>query len=286
MADRLELIINNALYIRHRSSHLPSISAGRGLSLVSAMCQADYIDYVSRHTKLKNDDVLGKRKEKHVFNLVKEMDGKRLKVADGDAGRPASELEGEYRGWSEEKKRLLLECIGDDLEKMRRILKIHQAKTLLIRQGVDLGEELPTVANELEGKEHANIYQHEKNLIEVALYSKLAMEDKFTFLWDLLSIEFDKEDHESRYNDFLEFILDLLIKWEDLNGKSMKPWEIFMKKLPKVDKRILEHVYDITKEDRNSILLYEMVQYASKEMKIIGVSYMLRSGMNYDNIRP
>lgn len=277
LAERIEVMQRNFAYIRGRSNHLPQLSVCRGIELVARMCEAEYKDYINRNQKLKTDDVLGKRKEKHIFNMVKEIDGKKLKTEEAASG---AMVEGEFSLWPEEKQRLLLECIGDDLEKLKRILKIHQAKTKVIQEEEKKSAGVMSqIEDELRMEPKKTIYQHEVNLIEVTIYSKLSMEDKFTFLWDLLSEEFDKETEEGRYDEFLDLILDLLKNWEDIKTKNMRPWEYFMRQLPRVDKKLLDHIFHITKDDKNSILLYEVVQYSSKEMKVEGINYMLKSGI-------
>ena len=279
LITKLETMRKNFMYIRERSSHLPQLSAARGMDLIARLCKAEHDDYASRNQKLKTDNLLGKRKEKHILNLTKELDWKKIKP-EHEPTDPLAE-EGEFKDWSDEKKRIILECIGDDLEKLKQILKIHQLKTANIRREQSSGNKAQKIEDELEPKQNKKtIYQHERNLIEVAIYSKLSMEDKFSFLWDVVSEEFDKDELESRYFEYLELILGLISQWDDLKVKGARAWEYFIKKLPLIDKRILDHIYEITKKDKSSILLYEVVQFSSKEMKIEAINYMLRSG-NY-----
>jgi hypothetical protein len=307
LQEKLSTLISNFQYIYERSRHLPTLSESRGLSLVSRLCKAEYQDYSAKYHKPKSDALLGKRRDKHVVNMVREIDTKRLKrVQDSKSPIIGTKIEPEV--WDDEKRRQMLECIGDDVEKLKRLRKIHMIKALQEleekRMSTGAGPETNwsssgkkavepnSVINELGSQEQkeeskdklvsenesSNILSYDKLLIEVALESKLSLDAKFAFLWDILSEEFDKDEPDSKYKAYLNYILSQLERMSELRIKSSKSWETFIKRLPNLDSTILQHVWKITKHDKTSILMFELVQHGTRELKIEGLNYILRMG--------
>ncbi len=258
VVDKIDRCLRNFELIWQESKHLNELPVLRGMDLVDRLCRAEYEDIVSKNTKLKTDNVLGKRKEKHIFDLEREIDPRKLIFPDKNCKiilMNDEDLQSKIVG--------VLECICDNLEKLRLLKEIHSLKSSHLQQS---------------GIKREGLYLHEKNLVQVALESKLSAEDKFQFLWDVVSEEFDKDDQESLYTEYIKFIIDSLNEMEELKQRAVKPWENFMKRLPCVTEEILEHIFNVTENDKNSTLLFEIVQFSHKELKIKAAMLILKLG--------
>lgn len=259
LIDKLDRLMNNFAIVRERSKHLQQLPLHRGTDLVDRLCRAEYEDVASKHSKLKTENVLGKRKDKHVFDLVKEIEPRKLIVPDSN---PRVMLVREEE--MQQTIKMILDGMCDGVNKLRGLRKIHDLKSKwLVESGA---------------KREGGLFPHEANLIEVVVFSRIDVDEKFDFIWDLLSDEFDKDDKDSLYEEYLHKTIELIDSLGEARSKMIKQWEQLIKKLPKINERLIEHVFTMTESDKNSTLLYELVQFSDRKFKLKASLLILRLG--------
>lgn len=299
-ADKLHLVLRNSLMIRDKSRHLPALTNMRGLDVLGRLCKAESEDHHNLTvSKNRNDIRLGKRQTSVHKERIWEYDAKKfLSVTSllrpsakgpfiSSSSVPESKTTSQITSRELEEYRAVLEVIATDLQKLKHIKRIHRMKQSRSSSSsgmatglFELGVQGKTkMVEELQrGVDISGLPQLDVMLIEVVIRSGMVLEDKMQFLWDTLSEEFDK-DEDSKYIEYQELILTRLEDCPDLKGKmSARPWEDFIKRLPKINRRVLDHIWAITKHDKNSTLMYDVSRFANKEIRDIAVSYMLEMG--------
>lgn len=304
MSDKMLIMLKNSKLIMDRSSHLPTLTQMRGLDVLARLCKAEADDHHNlTMNKNKNEIRLGKRANSTELERVWEYDANKflsktsLMRPSLRAVWPPAELTPTSNGVHQHKPtnkqleqyRAILEVIGTDLQKLKHIKQIHKMRqggssssSARPRTGLEpLAVSKSKMVNELQNGDtpHSDLPDLDVMLIEVVISSPLPLEDKMNFLWDILSEEFDKDDEESLYTEYLQLILSKLEDCPDLKGKSSpRAWEEFIKKLPKINKKVLDHIWNVTKHDKSSILMFEVSQYAKKDIRDQAVNYMLEMG--------
>lgn len=299
IADKLHLVLKNSLMIRDKSRHLPALTNMRGLDVLARLCKAEAEDHHNLTiSKNRNDIRLGKRQASTHKERIWEYDAKKflsvtslVKPAQRGPFIPSSTIS-DSKPTSQistrqlEEYRAVLEVIATDLHKLRHIKRIHKMKqskgssSSSKATGIfEIGMQANTkMIEEMQGLDISGLPELDVMLIEVVIRSGLSLDDKMVFLWDTLSEEYDK-DTDSKYMEYQELILTKLEESPDLRGKiSPRAWEDFIKKLPKINRRVLDHIWAITKQDKNSTLMYEVSRFAKKEIRDIAVNYMLEMG--------
>lgn len=280
LASLDQFLINNQS-IREKAKYLQQIDNSRAYGLIAEMCQSQLLDFketrLGKRYNLSDKGAIeglkssltaqNNNNQTHpnfaCLNIVKNIEGSKL-IYPGPSAHLSQSL-------SCADSRDLLECLADNIDKFQTIREIHR----VMEEGRERGP--GKMQNELNDETDRPLTVHDKNLVEVCIFSKLDIESKFGFLFDVLIHEYDNDDIP-RYKEYLGLILEMLDNLDELYLKTHKCWETFIKKLPLIDEKVMKHVYKVSKNDKNSILMYELVEYRSKEHKIEAVKYSVKIG--------
>ena len=122
-------MFQNFEQIRLKSQHLPTLSVLRQVDTVNRLCKAEYDDLTSKLVKSRQpNETLGKRHENYVFNMVREIDSRKIFKSEFLSKVGLKFVNEPMEQWSDDRKRQMIQFLGDNVQKLNKIRKLHLAR--------------------------------------------------------------------------------------------------------------------------------------------------------------